>query len=144
VVGDRKPFKLDFIDPVNGGERSVTAIDLSPTTRLSISADGLLIAYGSDNRIAIVSQHPTEPILQSVQSDTKKHFTSVAFHPSGRFLAATSNDTTVKLYDTETWTVAKTFTWNVGRLRSVAFSPDGLLAAAGSDTGKVVVWDVDV
>jgi WD40 repeat protein len=30
------------------------------------------------------------------------------------------------------------------RLRSVAFSPDGVLAAAGSDTGKVVVWDVDL
>jgi hypothetical protein len=29
-------------------------------------------------------------------------------------------------------------------MRSVAFSPDALLAAAGSDTGKVVFWDVDV
>ncbi|MBX9581170.1 MAG: WD40 domain-containing protein [Gemmataceae bacterium] len=29
------------------------------------------------------------------------------------------------------------------RLRSVAFSPDGTLCAAGSDTGKVVVWDFD-
>ena len=37
-----------------------------------------------------------------------------------------------------------TFTWDVGRLRSVAFSPDGTRAAVGSDTGKVVVWDVDL
>lgn len=73
-----------------------------------------------------------------------KHFTGVAFHPSGRYLAATSNDATVKLYDTATWTVAHTYTWNIGRMRSVAFSPDGTLAAAGSDTGKIVVWDVDV
>lgn len=69
---------------------------------------------------------------------------SLAFHPSGRFLAATSNDATVKLYDTSNWSLANTYTWDVGRMRSVAFSPDGLLAAAGSDTGKVVVWDVDV
>jgi WD40 repeat protein len=74
----------------------------------------------------------------------KLHFTGIAFHPSGRYLAATNNDQTVKLYDTTTWELAKTFTWDIGRMRSIAFSPDGALAAAGSDTGKVVVWDVDV
>jgi len=74
----------------------------------------------------------------------KLHFTALAFHPSGRYLAATSNDQTVKLYDTQSWELSKTFTWDIGRMRSIAFSPDGMLAAAGSDTGKVVVWDVDL
>lgn len=74
----------------------------------------------------------------------KHKVTGLAFHPSGRVLAATSNDETVKLFDTATWTLAKTFTWKVGRMRSVAFSPDGTLAAAGSDSGQVVVWDVDL
>lgn len=81
---------------------------------------------------------------KKILNDARPHFTGVAFHPSGQHLAATSNDTTVKLYDTATWQVAKTFTWNVGRLRSIAFSPDGMLAAVGSDTGKIVVWDVDL
>lgn len=80
---------------------------------------------------------------QHLRNDGRKHFTGVAFHPSGRYLAATSNDETVKLYDTTTWDVARTFTWDIGRLRGVAFSRDGALAAVGSDTGKVVVWDVD-
>ncbi len=82
--------------------------------------------------------------VRVVENDNKKHFTGIAFHPSGRYLAATSNDATVKLYDTTTWEVARTFTWEIGRMRSIAFSPDGTLAAAGSDTGKVVVWDVDL
>jgi WD40 repeat protein len=86
---------------------------------------------------------PTQP-PRVIRNDNTKHFTGIAFHPSGRYLAATSNDATVKLYDTETWQVAKTYTWNVGRMRSVAFSPDGTLAAAGSDSGKVVVWDLDL
>jgi WD40 repeat protein len=77
-------------------------------------------------------------------NDGRKHFTGVAFHPSGQFLATASNDRAVKLYDTASWEVAKTFTWDIGRMRSIAFSPDGALAAAGSDSGKVVVWDVDV
>ena len=79
-----------------------------------------------------------------VRNDTKKHFTGIAYHPSGKYLAATSNDKTVKLYDTTTWALARTFTWNSGRMRSICFSPDGTLAAAGGDTGKVVVWDVDL
>ena len=82
--------------------------------------------------------------LASLQNNTPKEFTGIAFHPSGRYLAATSNDETVKLYDTTTWEVARTFTWDIGQMRSIAFSPDGTLAAAGSEKGKVVVWDVDL
>jgi WD40 repeat protein len=80
----------------------------------------------------------------TIQNDKRRDFTGAAFHPSGRYLAATSTDATVKLYDTSTWRVVRTFTWDVGKMRSAAFSPDGALAAAGSDTGKVVVWDVDL
>jgi hypothetical protein len=49
----------------------------------------------------------------------------------------------VKLYDTASWKVAQAFDWDMGRLRSVAFSPDGMLGSAGNDKGKIVVWDVD-
>ena len=83
-------------------------------------------------------------VAARIKNDTRRHFTDAAFHPGGRFLAATSNDATVKLYDTSTWDVARTFTWQIGRVRSIAFSPDGTLAAAGGDTGQVVVWDVDL
>ena len=80
----------------------------------------------------------------TLSADRRQHFTGLAFHPSGRFLAATSNDNTVKLYDTTTWEMAHAFDWQIGRLRSVAISPDGTLAAAGGDKGKIVVWDFDL
>lgn len=79
-----------------------------------------------------------------IRNDKQRDFTGAAFHPSGRYFATTSTDQTVKLYDTATWDVARTFTWKVGQMRSIAFSTDGTLAAAGSDRGKVVVWDVDL
>jgi WD40 repeat protein len=82
--------------------------------------------------------------IATIPNEGPKHYTHIAFHPSGRYLATTNNDRTVKLYDTTTWEVARAFAWNIGRLRSVTFSPDGMLAAVGSDTGKVVVWDVDL
>ncbi len=110
-----------------------------------ISPDGRLAACRTTVWVHIypLQQSFTKP-LATLRNDNRKEFTGIAFHPSGRYLAATSNDQTVKLYDTDTWQVARTFTWDIGRMRSVAFSPDGSLAAAGSDTGKVVVWDVDV
>ena len=87
---------------------------------------------------------PDEPEVRWIRNDTRKHFTGLAFHPSGRYLLATSNDETVKVYDCDSWQVAKALTWHVGRLRSVAVSPDGLLVAVGSDTGKIVVFDFDL
>ena len=35
------------------------------------------------------------------------------------------------------------YDWKIGNLRSVAVAPDGSRMAAGSDTGKVVVWDAE-
>jgi WD40 repeat protein len=110
---------------------------------LVVSTDRRLIASCN---CYFLSVHRTDDLWWGpveLRNDTKKHFTGLAFHPSGRYLAATSNDGTVKFYDTTTWKMVQAFNWEVGRLRSLAFSPDGMLAAAGGDKGKIVVWDVD-
>jgi len=101
-----------------------------------------LLVNGSKG-LAIWSRNDLTSEPHKLSNDNRKHFTDTAFHPSGRLLAATSNDTTVKCYDTTTWPLVRTYSWNIGRLRSIAFSPDGLLAAAGSDTGQIVVWDLE-
>jgi WD40 repeat protein len=72
-----------------------------------------------------------------------KHFQGLAFTADGRYLATVSNDETVRLWDARTWAEKTTFTWDVGRLLNIAFAPDGLRAAAGSDKGQIVVWDVE-
>lgn len=110
----------------------------------ALSPDGASAVVASEASLFLYRTEWLKAAPRKVPNDNRKHFTGIAFHPSGRYLAATSNDATVKLYDTTTWEVARTFTWDIGRMRSIAFSPDGTLAAAGSDTGKVVVWDVDV
>ena len=76
-------------------------------------------------------------------NSSRKHFTAAAFSPDGKLLATTSNDTTVTMWDTATWQPVRQYAWEIGKLRAVAFAPDGLTCAAGSDTGKVVLFDVD-
>jgi WD40 repeat protein len=113
-------------------------------TALALSPDGTRAVVLSEMSLFVYTTNKLKAAPQKVLNDNRKHFTGLAFHPSGRYLAATSNDATVKLYDTTTWEVARAFTWDIGRMRSITFSPDGALAAAGSESGQVVVWDVDL
>ncbi len=109
-----------------------------------MSPDGRWVAFRSTKFILV---HHAVEVTRSVKlpSPSDKHVTGLAFHPSGRFLAATSNDATVRLHDRDAgWAVTRTFDWAIGRLRSVAFGPDGSLAAAGGEKGRIVVWDVDL
>lgn len=135
VITVRNASSGDVLQIIESPNDRAEGLLISPTgSRLVVRAGMTLLVWD-------VTALDDEPL--KVKNTNRKHFTGVAFHPSSRWLAATSNDATVKLYDTATWTASRTYAWDIGRLRSVAFSPDGLLAAAGSDTGRVVVWDVD-
>ena len=109
---------------------------------LAVTADLTLAAKCVGRNLWIHPSTGAEPF--TIVNDGRESFTAAAFHPLGKFLAVTSNDSTLRVYDTVNWRVATTFTWDIGRLRSVAFSQDGLLAAAGSDSTKLVVWDFDL
>jgi WD40 repeat protein len=125
VVSEVPTVREEYLDAVQSADR-----------RLVAARNGVWAAvYRTDDFAA-------GPVV--LRNDNRKKFTGLAFHPSGRYLAATSNDATVKLYDTATWAVAAAYDWRIGRLRSVCFSPDGMRAAAGGDKGQIVVWDVDV
>jgi WD40 repeat protein len=109
-----------------------------------VSPDGKWVALRSGAALLLFSMTDAAASVK-LQSPNRKHLTGLAFHPSGRYLAVTSNDKTVRLHDRDAgWAVTRTFEWDIGKLKSVAFNADGTLAAAGGDTGKVVVWDVDV
>ncbi len=133
-------------------ERSVT--DGSLVRRVPLPVRKLTaLAFSSDNRwlaaacgAAVYVWETANLVAKPIKlfDSGRMAVTGIAFHPSGRLLAATSNDSNVRLYCTTSWQTVHTFAWEVGRLRSIAFSPCGLLAAAGSDTGKVVVWDVNL
>jgi hypothetical protein len=136
--------RITVRDAGTGNPSATLTVPARQVAQLLFTPDGSKLAARSGRAVLVWDAANLDTKPQKALNDSPSHFTGLAFHPSGRFLAATSNDATVKLYDTETWTVSKTYSWKIGKLRSVAFSPDGLLAAAGSDTGRIVVWDVDL
>jgi WD40 repeat protein len=138
-----RPIRLEIRSAVSGAVEATTEYPYSYSSPLRFSPDGSqLVAVHEMTLLAWPVPGLGEPRV--VRNDTRKHFTDAAYHHSGRYLFATSNDTTAHVFETITWERIGRFTWNVGRLRSVAVSPDGALAAAGGDRGEVVIWDVDL
>jgi WD40 repeat protein len=106
-----------------------------------LSPDGRRIAVGLDWKCELYSiQHPAEPVICSGH---KGLVVGLAFRPNGQELLTASWDQTVKIWDVESGQERASFDWQIGRLVAIAIAPDGLRAAAGSETGQVVVWDLD-
>jgi WD40 repeat protein len=148
AVGDRwasNPRRVEVRDAATGALRGVGEYPYTYAEPLLFSPDGRQLV-GFNDMTLLVWPVPDVGALGAprlVRNDSRKQFTALAYHPTGRRLYATSNDTTVHVFDTETWNWVGRFTWQLGRLKAVAVSPDGTLAAAGGDKGDIVIWDVD-
>jgi WD40 repeat protein len=112
----------------------------SHPTAIAFSPDGKLLA-GAYGPIANVFDVATEEKIATVKPGSK-HFKGLAFTPNGR-LATVSNDRTVRVWEARTLKEVRAYEWKIGKLSAVAVAPDGQRMAAGGDTGRVVVWDVD-
>ena len=66
----------------------------------------------------------------------------VGYAPNGREVATACQASGVMVLDTA-GAVRHRFAWPIGSVRSVAFAPDGLTAAAGGEHGQIVLWDLD-
>jgi WD40 repeat protein len=128
-------------DPKSGTPRSHLASTSSNVRRLTFSADGRWVAAAIENHLLVWT---AAGVQCTDVSGGRKHFMAMAFSPDGRFLAAASTDQTVRLFHTSTWQEAIVYNWDIGPVREVLFSPDGMRAAAGGATGRIVVWDVDL
>jgi WD40 repeat protein len=116
-----------------GNETTVRSIALSP--------DGKFVAWSAATQLHLWRLDPLEQILR--HSLGRTFFLSVAFHPSGDFFATANGDGKIDYWDGRTGEHRQAFDWQVGKLSDVIFDPTGDCAACCSDTGAIVIWDVD-
>jgi WD40 repeat protein len=108
----------------------------------AFSPDGAVLAGTAGPRLRIWDLESDREIAMHKRGT--KHFQGLCFTTDGRYLATVSNDETVRVWDARSWQEHTTITWQIGRLLNLAFAPDGLRAAAGSDRGQIVIWDLDI
>jgi WD40 repeat protein len=114
-------------------------------TSVAYSPDGRYLASASLDRMVKIWDQRTGQELQTLTGHPAA-VRSVAFSPDGRWLASRSGrDLTVKIWDTTTWKVTRTFQPPGNGNQYIVFSPpDGkLLAMAAADRNEKIVsiWD---
>jgi WD40 repeat protein len=105
------------------------------------SPAGRLVTAAAGKRLRVFDASDGSRITELTQPS--KHYLDAKFTRDGRFLATVSHEETVKFFDVRSWGVQTELAWEVGGLRAITFSLDGMLAAVGGKGKKVVVWDLD-
>ena len=111
-------------------------------TDLAFAPDGATLAGACGRSLTVWDMAHSRQLLQhQVGTQSVK---SVAFTPDGRFLLVACNDRSVRVWDTRSWSEHTAFDWGIGPVETVAVAADGMRAAAGGRSGKIVVWDLDL
>jgi WD40 repeat protein len=105
----------------------------------AFSHEGRLLAVQRPNRLAVVGAEQGR--LRRAFPDVIVPGSALAFAPGSRFLATAAEPTGVRFWETTSWGEQPVFDPGIGSIHSLTFSPDGLLAAAGGEDGRVAVWD---
>ena len=128
AVWDIESSNYDAI-PLTGAPTAI-ALDTS-ANRVGIAVKWEVAVYDCANR--------------RVQFGLKGHKGTLAallFTPDDRNVVTGSWDGTVKFWDAHTGVETASYDFGVGRVTSLALSPDGLQLAAGGEAGQICVFDV--
>jgi WD40 repeat protein len=134
-----------FIALADAGTGKVKSRLSAPPTsddldQLAFSPDGRQLAWvcGKSLYVWDVTATKKPPVRRTVTHP----FRDLAFTPDGR-LVTVGKEKAVRLWDTAKWKETGKVPLKIGNLRCIAVSADGSRMAAGSDTGRVAVWDAD-
>jgi WD40 repeat protein len=109
---------------------------------IAFGSNGKIIASGSSDRTIRFWDAQTGKLLNTLVGHTRK-ITSLAFSADTKTLVSGSEDDTLKIWDVSDGHLLRSisaYTPGVSGIKSVAFSADGRVVAAGSGT-QVRIWD---
>ena len=129
----------------DGGVACEIPLDAADAVQqVAFTADGSRVLARFHGRTVLAFDAATGEKAGTLVHKGKSFVTGLAVHPGGTVLT-TRNDGTARFWDAATLRELRAFDWQLGaKLVSAAFSPDGALAATGTEDGRVVVWDADV
>jgi WD40 repeat protein len=145
-------MRLKLWNYPQGAHRKTAKHTTEGIWRITYSPDGKWIMTNDDRRrLEVWNARTLDRVTEyvpKIKIKSRRKITepvhSFAFHPSGRYLVVGGQAGPIEFVDTATWQPVVAFDWKFRSCFGVAFSPDGTLAAAGSDKGQVVVWDADL
>jgi hypothetical protein len=135
------PYKEARVYPLDTGALQATLPHTQGINKVAFSRDGRHFATAAGGTVRVWEPGSGECVRRFKGQRGKVQ--AVAFHPSGRFLAVSCLDESVRFWDVESGKELGSYAWGVGAASHLAFSPDGSTVAAATPRA-VVVWDVDV
>jgi len=129
---------IDQSDPERTRDTGFSAMDLSP------KGDELVVATGFQDPEIRVLDPANGRLLNTLKGHTG-YVLQVAFSRDGHVLASTSQDQTIRLWDTTTWTrLSAPLRGHNHEVNAVAFSTESHLLATGNKDGEVFLWDTQM
>jgi WD40 repeat protein len=112
-----------------------------PKTQTLAVADQSIALYDPQTATRKIQLSVNSPVTPRGDRIWRPNVYDIEFHPSGHLLASACGDSLVRWWDGETGIEKETFDWEIGKIKAVAFSPDGCLCGAVGEKG-IAVWDV--